>query len=208
MVRGSGIDFDRPCGLAGPAQRQAQRWIRSCRRMGFSLNRCACWVAHSHAMDLDQSPFARLGSEVAAPFRSPPPTAVAGKPRAAIARAFHGPLPVRLRHDVCQHWRPQVKARGDAVVKGLAECQAKLGSGYLSAYPETFFDRVERRQQVWAPYFTLHKIFLPVWRTCMSIATTNRRLEVAKNMEIGLSLGTPDLPTNRCKSCWARNMAA
>jgi DUF1680 family protein len=53
---------------------------------------------------------------------------------------------------------PQIKAKGDTVVKGLAECQAKLGSGYLSAYPETFFDRVERRQQVWAPYYTMHKI--------------------------------------------------
>ena len=54
---------------------------------------------------------------------------------------------------------PRIKARGDTVVKGLAECQAKLGNGYLSAYPETFFDRVERRQRVWAPYYTLHKIF-------------------------------------------------
>jgi uncharacterized protein len=53
---------------------------------------------------------------------------------------------------------PEIKARGDAMVKGLAECQARLGSGYLSAYPETFFDRVERRQQVWAPYYTMHKI--------------------------------------------------
>ncbi len=52
-----------------------------------------------------------------------------------------------------------VKAKGDAVVSGLAECQAKLGSGYLSAYPEEFFDRVERQQQVWAPYYTLHKIY-------------------------------------------------
>ncbi len=53
----------------------------------------------------------------------------------------------------------RLKARGDAVVAGMAECQAKLGSGYLSAYPETFIDRVERRSQVWAPYYTLHKIF-------------------------------------------------
>ena len=53
----------------------------------------------------------------------------------------------------------QVKAKGDAVVRGLAECQAKLGSGYLSAFPEEFFDRVESRRQVWAPYYTLHKIF-------------------------------------------------
>ncbi len=51
------------------------------------------------------------------------------------------------------------KEKGDAIVKGLAEVQAKLGSGYLSAYPETFFDRVEARQRVWAPYYTLHKIY-------------------------------------------------
>ncbi len=52
----------------------------------------------------------------------------------------------------------QVKAKGDALVAGLAACQAKFPSGYLSAYPETFFDRVEKQQQVWAPYYTLHKI--------------------------------------------------
>src|ERR1051326_3621391 len=50
------------------------------------------------------------------------------------------------------------KAKGDAVVAGLAECQAKLDSGYLSAFPESFIDRVEARQPVWAPYYTLHKI--------------------------------------------------
>ncbi len=53
----------------------------------------------------------------------------------------------------------RLKAKGDAVVKGLAECQAKLGTGYLSAYPEEFLDRVEKRQRVWAPYYTLHKIY-------------------------------------------------
>lgn len=52
----------------------------------------------------------------------------------------------------------RVKAKGDALVAGLAACQAKFPSGYLSAYPETFFDRVEKQQQVWAPYYTLHKI--------------------------------------------------
>lgn len=53
----------------------------------------------------------------------------------------------------------QMKERGNAVVAGLAECQAKLGNGYLSAFPEAFFDRVEARQRVWAPYYTLHKIY-------------------------------------------------
>ncbi len=53
----------------------------------------------------------------------------------------------------------RLKQKGDAVVAGLAECQAKFPSGYLSAYPEEFIDRVEQQQRVWAPYYTLHKIF-------------------------------------------------
>jgi DUF1680 family protein len=54
--------------------------------------------------------------------------------------------------------KPEFRNKGNAVVAGLAECQSKLGSGYLSAYPETFIDRVEKRVPVWAPYYTLHKI--------------------------------------------------
>ncbi len=52
-----------------------------------------------------------------------------------------------------------LKQKADAVVAGLAECQAKFPNGYLSAFPETFFDRVEARQNVWAPYYTLHKLY-------------------------------------------------
>jgi uncharacterized protein len=48
--------------------------------------------------------------------------------------------------------------RGRSVVRVLAQCQEKLGGGYLSAFPESFIDRVEQRQPVWAPYYTLHKI--------------------------------------------------
>jgi DUF1680 family protein len=47
--------------------------------------------------------------------------------------------------------------KGRALLHALAPCQEKLG-GYLSAFPETFIDRVEQRKQVWAPYYTLHKI--------------------------------------------------
>jgi hypothetical protein len=57
------------------------------------------------------------------------------------------------------------KAKGDAVVAELAKIQAALPSrgfnpGYLSAYPEEFIDRVEKRVRVWAPYYTLHKIMV------------------------------------------------
>ena len=54
------------------------------------------------------------------------------------------------------------KARADAMVAELAKVQEALASranaGYLSAFPEEFFDRLEKRQRVWAPYYTLHKI--------------------------------------------------
>jgi uncharacterized protein len=48
--------------------------------------------------------------------------------------------------------------KGRAVVRVLGQCQEKLAEGYLSAFPETFIDRVEQRKPVWAPYYTLHKI--------------------------------------------------
>jgi DUF1680 family protein len=55
------------------------------------------------------------------------------------------------------------KTKGDYIVTTLAQCQARantagFNTGYLSAYPESFIDRVEARQSVWAPYYTLHKI--------------------------------------------------
>jgi hypothetical protein len=52
-----------------------------------------------------------------------------------------------------------LKQRVDYLVAELAKCQDRLGNGYLSAFPEEFFDRVENFQRVWAPYYTLHKIF-------------------------------------------------
>ncbi len=52
----------------------------------------------------------------------------------------------------------RLRDRTAVIVEGLAACQEKLGSGYLSAYPESFIDRVEKQERVWAPYYTLHKI--------------------------------------------------
>ncbi|HXY41370.1 MAG TPA: beta-L-arabinofuranosidase domain-containing protein [Vicinamibacteria bacterium] len=57
----------------------------------------------------------------------------------------------------------RLSARARGVVAALAEVQHALAArganpGYLSAFPESFFDRVEARTGVWAPYYTLHKI--------------------------------------------------
>jgi hypothetical protein len=56
-----------------------------------------------------------------------------------------------------------LKQRALATVAELRKVQDALqrrgaNAGYLSAFPEEFFDRLEARQAVWAPYYTLHKI--------------------------------------------------
>ncbi|MEU5597621.1 beta-L-arabinofuranosidase domain-containing protein [Streptomyces sp. NPDC020298] len=56
-----------------------------------------------------------------------------------------------------------LRDKGRKLVAALAACQAAspaagYGKGYLSAFPESFFDRLEAGTGVWAPYYTLHKI--------------------------------------------------
>ncbi|HVU23762.1 MAG TPA: beta-L-arabinofuranosidase domain-containing protein [Opitutus sp.] len=55
------------------------------------------------------------------------------------------------------------KQRVTYLVTELARCQAAspqagFHPGYLSAFPESFIDRVEAGKPVWAPWYTLHKI--------------------------------------------------
>ncbi|XP_076918047.1 uncharacterized protein LOC143578309, partial [Bidens hawaiensis] len=51
-----------------------------------------------------------------------------------------------------------LKEKMTQLVSALGECQEKMNTGYLSAFPTEFFDRVEASQPVWAPYYTIHKI--------------------------------------------------
>ena len=82
----------------------------------------------------------------------------------------------------------QFKERVDKIVAGFAECQVALGSssnvthfGFLSAWPESFIDRVERRQNVWAPWYTLHKIMAGLL-DANQLAGNAKALEVLTNM--------------------------
>ena len=52
----------------------------------------------------------------------------------------------------------EAKAKGDYMVAELAKCQQKLGGKYLSAFPTTWCDRLEKGERVWAPFYTIHKI--------------------------------------------------
>ncbi len=57
----------------------------------------------------------------------------------------------------------RLKSKADAIVAELAACQEALqkqgaNPGYLSAFPEEFFDNLDANKQVWAPWYVHHKI--------------------------------------------------
>lgn len=51
------------------------------------------------------------------------------------------------------------RLKGDSLVNGLTEVQNALSGGYLSAFPEELIHRNIQGKGVWAPWYTLHKLF-------------------------------------------------
>ncbi|KAL4434022.1 hypothetical protein ABPG75_000463 [Micractinium tetrahymenae] len=54
--------------------------------------------------------------------------------------------------------RPEFFDRGKLIVNELRKVQDAIGTGYLSAFPVSHFERLEALQGVWAPYYVIHKI--------------------------------------------------
>lgn len=57
---------------------------------------------------------------------------------------------------------PRARAAGEYLVSQLAQLQklaplAGYAPGYLSAFPESFFDLLEAGKHVWSPYYMIHK---------------------------------------------------
>lgn len=74
-----------------------------------------------------------------------------------------------------------LRNRGNQLVSGLAQCQKKLGNGYLSAYPTELFDRLSQGREVWAPFYTYHKIMAGLIDIYQLTGNTEA-LEVAEGM--------------------------
>ena len=73
------------------------------------------------------------------------------------------------------------KAKADEIVAELATCQKRLSGGYLAAFPAEFFDRLDARKTVWAPFYTVHKIMAGMLD--MYVLAGNRQaLEVVQGM--------------------------
>jgi DUF1680 family protein len=74
-----------------------------------------------------------------------------------------------------------LKDRGDEIVAGLGACQKKIGTGYLSAYPTDLFEHLAEGKQVWAPFYTYHKIMAGLLDMYVLTGNTNA-LEIAEGM--------------------------
>jgi len=75
-----------------------------------------------------------------------------------------------------------LKEKADAMVAELARVQQALGGGYLSAYPEDFWDRLESSDKPpWAPYYTMHKIMAGLY-DMYALCGNQQAVEVFKGM--------------------------
>ncbi|HEU4995522.1 MAG TPA: beta-L-arabinofuranosidase domain-containing protein [Gemmatimonadaceae bacterium] len=75
----------------------------------------------------------------------------------------------------------EVRARGALIVSELARCQTALGAGYLSAFPKEFFERLKRRERVWAPFYTYHKILAGLLDS-YTLSGNKQALDMARGM--------------------------
>ncbi|HET9305538.1 MAG TPA: beta-L-arabinofuranosidase domain-containing protein, partial [Candidatus Sulfotelmatobacter sp.] len=82
-----------------------------------------------------------------------------------------------------------LKKNANAVVTELGKCQAAMKSGYLSAFPVEFFDRLRERQQVWAPFYTLHKIMAGLLDMCVYCGN-EQALDMVQKMAAWVDLYT------------------
>ncbi len=98
----------------------------------------------------------------------------------------------------------ELKRRVDYLVAGLAECQsnsvsAGFHAGYLSGFPESFIDRVENRQPVWAPWYAQHKIMAGLF-DASQLCGNAQALEVLTNMANWVKFRVDNLPVEKMQA--------
>jgi DUF1680 family protein len=79
-----------------------------------------------------------------------------------------------------------LRQRGRYLVSQLAQLQAKAATqgfhpGYLSAFPEHYFDILEQGKSIWSPYYMIHK-YLAGMIDQYQLAGDDQALDVAKKL--------------------------
>lgn len=91
------------------------------------------------------------------------------------------------------------KLKGDSIIDGLAEVQDALKqNGYLSAYPQNLIDRNIAGKSVWAPWYTLHKLFSGLIDQYLN-ASNDKALEIVMKMSNWAYLKLKDLTPDQRK---------
>lgn len=57
----------------------------------------------------------------------------------------------------------QIRAKTAFIVKELARCQQANGGEWIAAFPQAFMHRIAAGQHVWAPQYTVHKLFMGLY---------------------------------------------
>lgn len=111
--------------------------------------------------------------------------------RAGIATSHGGwEIPTcQLRGHFLGHWLSaaahlyaatgdaEAKAKGDAIVAGLARCQAENGGEWAGPIPPGYLDWIARGKAVWAPHYTLHKPLMGLYEM-YALAGNQQALDV------------------------------
>ena len=107
------------------------------------------------------------------------------------------------------------KQKVDYMVESLAECQdafeasGNFAKGFLSAYSEEQFDKLEEYvvyPKIWAPYYTLHKIFAGLL-DCYEYGKNKKALHVAERLGTWVYERLIKLPVEQLNKMWAMYIA-
>ena len=98
------------------------------------------------------------------------------------------------------------RTRGRYLVSQLAMLQARARTagfrpGYLSAFPEVYFDWLEQGKPVWSPYYMIHK-YLAGMIDQYQLAGDDQALDVAMKLADWWAGARPGCRTTKCRwSC-------
>jgi DUF1680 family protein len=101
----------------------------------------------------------------------------------------------------------------DLSEEGIRTDYWNWGEGFISAYPPDQFIMLEkgatyggRNNQIWAPYYTLHKILAGLL-DCYEVGGNEKALEIAKGMGLWVYQRLQVVPTSNRISMWNRYIA-
>jgi DUF1680 family protein len=100
------------------------------------------------------------------------------------------------------------KIKADSLIKGLAEVQTALNQdGYLSAFPQELINRNLAGKSVWAPWYTLHKIYAGLIDQYL-YCDNKQALAIAEKMGLWAYKNSNQSRLNNDVSCFATSLGA